>query len=169
MTTLSNQLDRKWADRLVDPLNILLCNLHVMRANACGIQHNGWGEQFLCIDQALIEQITHCTDAVARVSQRVLCLEGKPYTKLSEFVRYATLNEVESSVGQRVAVRVIRDGFSEIIRLEREIITTAQHGGDEVTASELTDLLKFQEETIWRMRSILRRSAFEEVYRKESA
>lgn len=169
MNILSNQLDRDWADRLIDPLNVLLSNFKIMHANASGIKNNGWGEQFLCVDHALDAHIEHCNIAASSVAQRILCLEGKPNSKLSEFVRYGTLNEVESSVGHRVAVRVIRDGFSEIIRMEREIITTAQHGGDEVTAHELTSLLKFQEEAIWRMRSFLRRSAFEEVYRKESA
>jgi starvation-inducible DNA-binding protein len=169
MNILSNQLDREWADRLIDPLNVLLCNFQVMHANASGIQRNGWGEQFLSLDQALNTYVEHCSDAAARIAQRILCLEGKPYCKLSEFLRYSTLNEADSSVGQRVAVRIIRDGFSEIIRMEREIITTAQHGGDEVTAHEITDLLKFQEESIWRMRAFLRRSAFEEVYRRESA
>ena len=44
------------------------------------------------------------------------------------------------------------------------LVTEAQHAGDEVTAQCLISLMQFQEETIWTLRTSLRRTAFEEQY-----
>jgi DNA-binding ferritin-like protein len=59
---------------------------------------------------------------------------------------------------------MIREALTHLLKEEREVITLAQHGGDEVTAQTICSLMGFQEEALWHLRSSLRRTAFEAEY-----
>ena len=61
--TLSNQLDRSWADRLVPSLNRLLADFEMLRFNARSALWNGWGEQYPAMADMLPHFIAHADEA----------------------------------------------------------------------------------------------------------
>ena len=167
-STLSSQLDKTWADQLVPLLNVLLSDFEIFRFNLRSALWNGWGEQYILLRDILPEHIEHAQSAADALGRRVRCLEGLPPTSMEAILNMSNLNAHEGAFHDRAVMRMIRESFSHILRLERELLTTAQHAGDEVTARCISDLMKFQEEALWHLRSSLRRSAFEtEFMRKE--
>ena len=65
-------------------------------------------------------------------------------------------------------MRMVRESLSHLLRLEREILVLAKQASDEVSIRCISDLMQFQEEALWHLRSSLQRSAFETEYlRKE--
>ena len=166
--TLSSQLDKTWADQLVPMLNVLLSDFEVFRFNLRGALWNGWGEQYILLRDILPVHIEHAEKAVDSLGRRVRCLEGVPPTSMEALLKMSNLGAHEGAFHDRACMRMVRESFSHLLRLERELLTTAKHAGDEVTARCVTDLMQFQEEALWHLRSSLKRSAFEtEFLQKE--
>jgi len=169
-STLSSHLDKTWADQLVPMLNVLLSDFEVFRFNLRGALWNGWGEQYILLRDILPSHIEHAQSAVDVLGRRVRCLEGLPPTSIEAVLELSNLGAHEGAFHDRACMRMVRESFSHLLKLERELLTTAQHAGDEVTAGCITGLMQFQEEALWHLRSSLRRSAFETEYlRKEQA
>lgn len=168
--TLSNQLDRSWADRLVPSLNRLLADFEMLRFNARGALWNGWGEQYPAMAEILPHFIAHADNAANAIGRRIRCLEGHPVSTMAECLEQASLKATDGVMHHRACTRMLRESLSHILREERQLVTEAQHAGDEVTAQCLIAFMQFQEETLWTLRTSLRRTAFEEQYlSKESA
>jgi len=162
--TLSNQLDRSWADRLVPSLNRLLADFEMLRFNARSALWNGWGEQYPAMAEMLPHFIRHADHATNAIGRRIRCLEGHPVSTMAECLESATIKATDGVMHHRACNRMLRESLSHILKEERQIVTEAQHAGDEVTAHCLIEFMQFQEETMWTLRTSLRRTAFEEQY-----
>lgn len=162
--TLSNQLDRSWADRLVPPLNRLLADFEMLRFNTRSALWNGWGEQYPAMADMLPLFTQHAVEATESIGRRIRCLEGRPASTMAECLELASLAATDGVLHHRACTRMLREGLSHLLKQERQIITEAQHAGDEVTAQTLIALMRFQEESLWTLRTSLRRTAFEEQY-----
>ena len=168
--TLSNQLDRSWADRLVPQLNRLMADFEMLRFNTRSAIWNGWGEQYPAMLEMLPEYMTHAENAVEIIGKRVRCLEGQPVSTMAKAIELATIKSSDGALHHRACARVLRESLSHLLAMERELIAAAQHAGDEVTAIRISELMQFQEEALWKLRTSLRRTAFEDKYlSRESA
>lgn len=168
--TLSNQLDRSWADRLVPQLNRLLADFEMLRFNTRSAIWNGWGEQYPAMLEMLPEYMTHAENAVEIIGKRVRCLEGLPVSTMAQAIELSTIKSSDGALHHRACARILRESLSHLLAMERELIAAAQHAGDEVTAMRISELMQFQEEALWKLRTSLRRTAFEDKYlSRESA
>ena len=162
--TLSNQLDRSWADVLTPGLGRLLADFEVLRFNVRGAMWNGWGEHYSATLDTLPTFMTHTEEAAEFIAKRIRCLEGRPPSTMEEMMEVATLKPHDGTFHHRACMRMLSESLAHLLRQEREILTTAQHAGDEVTAQCISRLMQFQEESLWHLRTSLRRSAFESEY-----
>jgi|GEM_PF-878660 starvation-inducible DNA-binding protein len=167
--TLSNQLDRTWADRLVPLLNALIADFEVMKFNVRGAMWNGWGEQFTTMVDILPAYREHADHAVEILARRVRCLEGRPPATMDAMIENAHLEANDGTIHHRACIRMLRESLSHLLKAEREALTLAQHAGDEVSAQSISSLMSFQEEALWHLRSSLRRTAFETDYLPKEA
>ena len=162
--TLSNQLDRSWADRLVPKINRLMADFETLRFNARSARWNAWGEHVPAMMDLLPPFIEHADQATEALGKRVRCLEARPVSTMAECLELSTLTATEGVLHYRACTRMLRESLSHILKEERLIVTEAQHAGDEVTAQVIISLMQFQEEALWTLRTSLRRTAFEEHY-----
>jgi starvation-inducible DNA-binding protein len=162
--TLPNQLDRSWADRLIPALNALISDFEMLRFNVRSAAWNGWGEQYPNMVDELPAFQRHAEKAVEILAHRVRCMEGRPPSTLQAILEGTRIDANDGAIHHRACMRMIRESMSHLLKEEREVITLAQHGGDEVTAQAICSLMKFQEESLWHLRSSLRRTAFEAEY-----
>ena len=162
--TLSNQLDRSWADRLVPKINRLLADFEMLRFNARSARWNGWGEQVPAMMDMLPPFIEHAEQASEALGKRVRCLEARPISTMAECLELSTIQAADGVLHYRSCTRMLRESISHILKEERLLVTEAQHAGDEVTAHVVISLMQFQEEALWKLRTSLRRTAFEEQY-----
>ena len=96
--TLSNQLDRSWADRLVPSLNRLLADFEMLRFNARSALWNGWGEQYPAMAEMLPHFIAHADNAANAIGRRIRCLEGRPISTMAECLEQSTLKATDLSL-----------------------------------------------------------------------
>lgn len=162
--TLSNQIDRTWAAKLIPSLNQLLSDFEVLRFNVRAVMWNGWGEQYASLMDILPGYLSHAEEAVDCLARRVRCLEGQPPSTMDAMMAISTLKVHDGTMHHRGCTRMLSESLSHLMGHEREILTTAQHAGDEVTAHHITRLMEFQEEALWQLRASLRRTAFETEY-----
>lgn len=162
--TLSNQLDRSWAERLVPKINRLLADFEMLRFNARSARWNGWGEQYPAMTDMLPAFIQHAETATESLGKRVRCLESRPVSTMAECLALSTLEATDGVLHYRACTRMLRESLTHILKEERMLVTEAQHAGDEVTAQLLISWMQFQEEALWTLRTSLRRTAFEEQY-----
>lgn len=168
--TLSSQLDRSWADRLIPQLNGLLADFEMLRFNIRSAMWNGWGEQYPVMLDMLPEYMSHAEGSINMIGHRIRCLEGRPISTMAEAIESATLAANDGTLHHRACAKMLRESLSHVLKTERELVATAQHAGDEVTAMKVAGLMQFQEEALWKLRTTLRRTAFEEKYlSRESA
>ena len=165
---LSSHIDRTRADQLVPLLNVLLSDFEVFRFNLRGAMWNGWGEQYILLRDILPQHINHAQEAVDALGRRVRCLEGQPPTSMEALLAMSNLSAHEGAFHDRACMRMVRESLSHLLRLEREILVLAKQASNEVSIRCISDLMQFQEEALWHLRSSLQRSAFETEYlRKE--
>jgi len=162
--TLPNQLDRIWADRLIPALNALISDFEMFRINVRSAIWNGWGEHYPIMIEALPAFQRHAEEATEILARRVRCMEGRPPSTFEAIIEGARIDANDGAIHHRACMRMIRESISHLLKEEREVITLAQHGGDEVTAQAICSLMKFQEESLWHLRSSLRKTAFEAEY-----
>lgn len=162
--TLSNQLDKSWVDRLLPALNALIADFEMLRFNVRSASWNGWGEHYPTMVETLPVYQRHTEQAVEILAKRVRCMEGHPPSTMESIMEHARIGANDGAIHYRACMKMLRESLSHLLKEEREVLTLAQHGGDEVTAKGLTSLMAFQEECLWHLRSSLRRSAFETEY-----
>jgi len=162
--TLSNQLDKSWVDRLLPALNALIADFEMVRFNVRSARWNGWGEHYPTMVEVLPAYQRHADQAVEILAKRVRCMEGHPPSTLTAILEHARIEANDGAIHYRTCMKMLRESLTHLLKEEREVLTLAQHGGDEVTAQGLTSLMAFQEECLWNLRSSLRRSAFETEY-----
>ena len=125
---------------------------------------NGWGEHFPTMVEILPAYQRHAEKAVDTLAVRMRCLEGTPPSTMASILEHARIEANDGAIHHRSCMRMLRESLTHLLKEEREMVTLAQHGGDEVTANCLTSLMAFQEEALWHLRSSLRRTAFESEY-----
>lgn len=162
--TLSNQIDKSWADRLVPNLNLLLADFEMMRFNVRAVMWNGWGEMYPALLETLPQYLDHTEMAVDTLARRIRCLEGHPPSTMESILEMARIPAHDGTLHFRACMRSVTESLSHLLGEERTLLTTAQHAGDEVTAAAITALMSFQEEALWNLRSSLRRTAFAAEY-----
>ena len=89
--TLSNQLDRSWADRLVPSLNRLLADFEMLRFNARSALWNGWGEQYPAMTDMLPAFVQHAETATKHRASRIRCSGIRPVSTMAECLELSTL------------------------------------------------------------------------------
>ena len=146
--TLSNQLDKSWADRLLPALNALIADFEMLRFNVRSASWNGWGEHYPTMVDALPAYQRHAEQAVEMLAKRVRCMEGHPPSTLSSVMEHARISANDGAIHYRACMKMLRESLAHLLKEEREVLTLAQHGGDEVTAQGLTALMAFQEECL---------------------
>ena len=102
--TLSNQLDRSWADRLVPSLNRLLADFEMLRFNARSALWNGWGEQYPAMADMLPHFIAHADEASNALGRRIRCLEGHPLSTMADCLEHATLKATDGVMHHRASL-----------------------------------------------------------------
>ena len=106
--TLSNQLDRSWAERLVPKINRLLADFEMLRFNARSARWNGWGEQYPAMTDVLPTFVQHAetaTEAWASASvvwNLALC---PPWPS----ARLSTLSATDGVLHYQACTRMLRE------------------------------------------------------------
>ncbi len=158
MTYNSLGLDTKKTKELTEKLNKLLANFQIYYQNLRGLHWNIRGKNFFDLHVKFEELYNDANVKVDLLAERILTLGETP---LHTFEDYAKFSKVPVGVNvskDDKAVELIVASLTELLKLERDILSASGDADDEGTNSMMSDFISEQEKTLWMMNAWLGKS-----------
>lgn len=145
----------KETEEIANDLNVLLSSFQVYYQNLRGIHWNIRGKRFFDLHVKFEELYNDAQLKIDLIAERILTIGGKP---LHTFQDYVDNNKIK--VGKNIsvdeeAVQLVVTSISELLPLERELLTKSGDINDEGTNSMMSDFIQEQEKTVWMMKAWL--------------
>jgi starvation-inducible DNA-binding protein len=148
-------LDKKETKNLVEKLNGLLSNFQIYYQNLRGLHWNIKGKNFFELHVKFEEFYTDSQVKIDEIAERILTLQGKPLHTFQDYI-----NEASVPIGKNISndvegVELVVNSLSELLKIERSILSISDETNDEGTNSMMSDFIAEQEKTIWMLNSWL--------------
>ena len=142
-------LDEKKVQYVVKELSVLLADLQVYYSNLRGFHWDVKGHGFFILHAKYEELYNDAAGKVDEIAERLLQLGSIPESKFSEYLKIATIKELNEVVCGQEGMKDILGYFKNLIAQERKLIDLANDAHDDVTADLMTGYIKGQEKTVW--------------------
>ena len=155
MTLNSIGLDTKKTKGLADDLNQLLANFQLYYQNLRGIHWNIKGRAFFDLHVKFEELYTDANLKVDEIAERILTLGATPLHTFEDYTKGAKVPVGQNISKDAIAVQLIVDSLTELLKVERSILETSDDANDEGTNSMMSGFITEQEKTVWMMKAWL--------------
>jgi len=136
-------------------LNILLSSFQVYYQNLRGIHWNIRGKRFFDLHVKFEELYNDAQLKIDLIAERVLTIGGKPLHTFEDYIKNNKLKVGKNISVDEEAVHLIVTSLSDLLKIERDLLTKSAEANDEGTNSMMSDFIKEQEKTIWMMKAWL--------------
>jgi len=92
------------------------------------------------------------------IAERVLTLGGRPLHTFEDYIKFKQLPVGKNISNDVVGIELIVSSLSQLLKIERDILSKASEINDEGTNSMMSDFIVEQEKTIWMMNAWLEES-----------
>ncbi len=131
-------------------LNEYLSNLKVLNNNLYNLHFNVIGEHFFSLHKKLEEYYHKVAEMYDAVAERIKMLNQYPITSLFETEEKSTIKSMRSQdFNTRQVYSVLINDFSFMLAFSKELEEYASSINDHVTASLMSDNIKFFEKELW--------------------
>lgn len=141
--------------QLSEQLNTLLANFQTYYQNLRGIHWNIKGKRFFDLHVKFEELYNDANMKVDLVAERILTLGGVPQHTFQDYIANAKVPVGKNITKDEEAIRLIVDSLTELLLIERKILTMSGEAEDEGTNSMMSDFITEQEKTVWMMKAWL--------------
>jgi starvation-inducible DNA-binding protein len=148
-------LDKKETQTSVEKLNGLLSNFQIYYQNLRGLHWNIKGKNFFELHVKFEEFYTDSQVKVDEIAERILTLQGKPLHTFQDYINKASVPVGKDISNDVEAVELVVNSLSELLKIERSILSLSDETNDEGTNSMMSDFIAEQEKTIWMLNSWL--------------
>tara|TARA_R110000868_G_scaffold411695_1_gene707624 strand:- start:615 stop:1094 length:480 start_codon:yes stop_codon:yes gene_type:complete len=148
-------LDQEKTKDLANDLNKLLANFQTYYQNLRGIHWNIKGKGFFDLHVKFEELYTDANMKVDLIAERILTLGITPLHTFEDYKSNSNVPIGKNISKDDLAVRLIVDSLSELLKIERQILDKSSKANDEGTNSMMSDFITEQEKTIWMMKAWL--------------
>jgi len=138
---------------IADGLARLLADTYTLYLKTHGYHWNVTGPMFRSLHLMFEEEYMELRDAVDEIAERIRSL-GHPAP--ASYAEYADLGSVTDEAGSPDAMEMVRRlvrGHEAVIHTARDVVRTAEEGGDVATADLATTRIDIHEKTAWMLRS----------------
>ncbi|MCC9166183.1 Dps family protein [Pontibacter harenae] len=142
-------IDTDKAQGLAEKLNALLANYQLFYINARGFHWNISGDKFFELHAKFEELYNDAILKIDEIAERILTLGHTPYHTFTSYLENASIKELSNVSDGNAAVREVLNGFSELIRCERELLNLSADANDEGTNALMSDYIREQEKLVW--------------------
>lgn len=143
------KLNEKGVNSVVASLQQLLADLQVYYTNLRGFHWNIKGKEFFVLHEQFEKMYDDVAEKADEIAERILMLGGTPANKYSDYLKIASINEVDQVTNSNVALGNVLETISHLIGEERKLLSIASQANDEVTVAMMSDYLKEQEKLVW--------------------
>ena len=139
----------------IEKLNGLLASYQVHYQNLRGIHWNIKGVHFFELHVKFEELYLDAQTRIDEIAERILMLSGAPPHTFSDYVKTSKILEAANISQDIEAVQMLVQNLENLMKLEREVMDAAEQQNDETTIDLMTQLIVFQEKTIWMFKTWL--------------
>jgi starvation-inducible DNA-binding protein len=145
------------ADReeIVQGLSALLADSYTLYLMTHNFHWNVKGPQFNCLHNMFMTQYTEQWNALDLIAERIRALGHPAPGTYKEFVKLASIKEVEGVPQATDMVRHLVAAQEATARTARKLLPVVAEANDQPTADLLTQRLDVHEKTAWMLRSLL--------------
>lgn len=145
----------KETEEIANDLNILLSSFQVYYQNLRGIHWNIRGKRFFDLHVKFEELYNDAQLKIDQIAERILTIGGKPLHTFQDYIENNKLKVGKNVSNDEEAVNLVVTSLSELLPLERNLLTKSGDISDEGTNSMMSDFIQEQEKTIWMMKAWL--------------
>lgn len=142
-------LDEKKSKLLADKLNLLLANYSIFYQNTRGYHWNIKGEKFFELHLKFEELYNDLLLKIDEIAERILTLGYTPNHRYSDYKSVSLIKESNEVSDGMKAVQDILKSFTDIIVLQRELLSLSDEAADEGTNALMSDYIRQQEKLVW--------------------
>ena len=140
---------------IADGLSKLLADSYTLYLMTHNFHWNVTGPMFNTLHLMFMEQYTEQWNAIDSIAERIRALGFAAPGTYKEFVRLATVKEVDGVPKAMEMVRLLVNAQETTARTARGLFEIVDKAGDEPTADLLTQRINIHEKTAWMLRSLL--------------
>ena len=142
-------------EKIVRGLSALLADSFTLYLMTHNFHWNVTGPQFNSLHLMFMGQYTEQWNALDIVAERIRALGHPAPGTYKEFVKLASIKEVEGVPKSDEMIRHLVDAQEATARTARKLFPVVEAAGDQPTADLLTQRLEVHEKTAWMLRSLL--------------
>jgi starvation-inducible DNA-binding protein len=139
-------------------LNVLLSNFQVYYQSLRGLHWNIRGKRFFDLHLKFEELYNDAQIKIDLIAERVLTLGGRPLHTFDDYIKFNQLMVGKNISNDETGIQLIVNSLSQLLKIERGILSKASEINDEGTSSMMSDFIVEQEKTIWMMKAWLEES-----------
>ncbi|TPV33952.1 DNA starvation/stationary phase protection protein [Paucihalobacter ruber] len=155
MTLNSIGLKENKAKDLANDLNNLLANFQIYYQNLRGVHWNIKGKRFFDLHAKFEELYTDANLKVDEIAERILTLGTTPLHTFEDYSAIAKVPVGKNVSEDEIAVRLIVDSLTALLKIERQILDKSDELNDEGTNAMMSDFITEQEKTVWMLKAWL--------------
>lgn len=142
-------------EKIVQGLSSLLADSYTLYLMTHNFHWNVTGPQFNSLHQMFMTQYTEQWNALDMIAERIRALGYPAPGTYKEFVKLASIKEVEGVPKAEEMVRLLVAAQEATARTARKLFPVVDDANDQPTADLLTQRLEVHEKTAWMLRSVL--------------
>lgn len=141
--------------KIAQGLSVLLADSYTLYLMTHNFHWNVTGPQFNSLHQMFMTQYSEQWTALDLIAERIRALGHPAPGTYKEFVKLATIEEVEGQPKANDMVRHLVSAQEATARTARKLFPVVSAADDQPTADLLTQRMEVHEKTAWMLRSLL--------------
>jgi len=148
-------INKKDRARIAEGLSRLLADSYTLYLMTHNFHWNVKGPMFNTLHAMFMQQYTEQWNALDLIAERIRALDFPAPGTYKEFVKLASIKEVEGVPKAMEMVRQLVAAQEAVARTARALVPVAEKASDQPTLDLLTQRLDVHEKTAWMLRSLL--------------
>ena len=140
---------------IADGLSRLLADSYTLYLQSHNFHWNVTGPMFQTLHELFMEHYTEQWNALDLIAERIRSLGLPAPGTYKEFVRLASIKEVEGTPSANEMIRILVAGQEAVAKTARSALTAADAANDQPTCDLLTQRMQVHEKNAWMLRSLL--------------
>lgn len=143
--------------KIADGLSKLLADTYTLYLKTQNFHWNVTGPLFQTLHSMFESQYTNLAEAIDLIAERIRALDFLAPATYSEFAKLTSISEQTGKSSAEEMIKALIVGQETIDKTARNLLSTVEQAGDQVTLDLLTQRMQYHEKTAWMLRSLLQK------------
>ena len=148
-------IDSKERELIAESLGRMLADSYTLYLQTHNFHWNVTGPMFQTLHVLFMQQYTELWNALDLIAERIRSLGLPAPGTYKEFVRRASIKEVEGVPTATDMIRILVAGQEAVAKTARKAFKAAEKANDQPTCDLLTQRMQIHEKNAWMLRSLL--------------